>query len=85
MNDELGISAAAEFVQVHADPLTVGVGAEGNDPVENLEQQIDERQKQAEDSCNPNQLSEELTGLRSEEARSDEPEKRSCCVHRDRS
>jgi hypothetical protein len=38
VNDELGISAAAEFVEVHADTLAVGVDAEGNDPIENLKE-----------------------------------------------
>ena len=45
VDDELGICAAAELVEVHADALAVGIDAEWNEPVEHLEEQIDEGQE----------------------------------------
>ena len=83
MNDELGVGAAAEFVEVHADALAVRVDAEWDDAVEHAEKQIDERQEQAQDRSNPNELGNELTRLRSEEARGDESDKCARRVYRD--
>jgi hypothetical protein len=85
MNDELRIGAAAKFMQVHADALSVGVDAEGNDAVEDFEEQIDEREEQAQDGCDANQLRNELAWLRSEEACGDESNERAGGVHGDRS
>ena len=47
VDDELRISAAAQFVQVHADPLAVGVYAERKHSVEQPEEQVDQRQHDA--------------------------------------
>jgi hypothetical protein len=68
VNDELRIGAAAQFVQVHADALAVGVHAEGNDAVEQPEEQVDQRQHQAEQRGDADQLGHELAGLRREDA-----------------
>ena len=83
VNDELGISAAAEFVEVHADALSVDVDAEWDDAIEHFEEQIDERQEQAQDGCNANQLCDELAWLRREEACGDESNERAGGVDRD--
>ncbi len=69
MNNELGISSAAQLVQVHADALALGVHAEGNDAVEQREEQVDQRQHQAQQRGDADQLGEELTRLRCEKAR----------------
>ena len=49
-----------------------------------FEEQIEERQKQAQDGCDANHLSYELAGLRSQEACRDEPNKCTGGVHGDR-
>ncbi len=52
MNDEFRISAAAEFMQVHADAFSVGVHQKGSHPVEQREQQLDRWQQQAQQGGN---------------------------------
>ena len=72
MDDEFRVGAAAEFVQVHADALAVGVDAEGDDAVEQPEEQVDERQEKAEQRGDADELGDELACLRGEEARGEE-------------
>ena len=75
VNDKFRISPAAQFVEVHADALAVGVDAEGDYAVEEPEEQIDERQDQAKEGCNAYQLGDELACLTGEEARGNESPK----------
>src|SRR5208283_1517868 len=53
---KLRVGAAAQLVQVHADALAVWVDAEGRHAVEQPEEQIDERQHQAQQGGNTHQL-----------------------------
>src|SRR5580658_7778888 len=72
VDHELGLGAAAELVQIHADAFAIVVGAEGDYAVEGPEDQADEREHQAEQGGDANQLGNELAGLRSEGASGDE-------------
>src|ERR1035438_2046885 len=74
---EVGISAASQLVQVHADALAVRVHAEGMHTVEQPEKQVDQRQNKAEQSGDAHQLSHQLTGLIGEDADSEQSPKAS--------
>ena len=75
MDYEFGVGSAAQFVEVHADALAVGIDAEGDDAVEQPEEQIDEGQKEAEEGGDADELGDELAGLRREDSRGEESPK----------
>ena len=64
MNDEFGIGSAAKLVQVHADALAVRIDAERNEVIEKGKEEIDEREDDADEGCNADELRHELSRLR---------------------
>jgi len=68
VDDEFGISATAEFVQVHADAFAINVHAQRNDAVDDSEKQVQQRQNKAEKRGDADKLGDELTGLRGKKA-----------------
>jgi len=73
VDDEFGISAAAEFVKVHAESFAVGINAQWKHAIENLENQVDEGQEEPEQRGDADELREKLALLGREEAGSGEP------------
>ena len=56
VNHEIGVSASAQFVQVHADALAVRVHAEWSHAIQKPEQKIDQGKKYSEQSGDAYQL-----------------------------
>ena len=83
VNHKLRISPAAQFVQVHADALAVGVYPEGNHAVEQPEEQVDQRQHQAEQRGDAHQLGQQLPCLWGEDARGQQSPQPADSVNRD--
>jgi hypothetical protein len=81
MDDEFGVGAAAQFMQIHADALTVCVDTEGHKAIEGYQEQVGYGQDQAEQSCDANELGKELSFSWSEAACRDESPEAACRVH----
>lgn len=47
MDDKFRIGASAQFVEVHADALAVGFDAERDQPVQQREEQVNQRQEKS--------------------------------------
>lgn len=83
MNYKFRIGSTADFVQIHAHPLAIGVDAERNEAVEERKKEINQGKKEAEECGDANQLREKLTRLGREKASRDQPPKTRCAVDSD--
>ena len=72
MEYELGVSAAAQFMQIHADAFAVLIDAKGDEAIEDGEEQVNEGQDKAEEGCDADELGEELSWPGSKDAGGEE-------------
>ena len=66
MDDKFRIGSAAEFVKIHAEAFAIGVRTEGYPSIQQPEQQIEDRQDEAEECGDADKLGNELAALGSE-------------------
>jgi len=80
MNYEFRISAAAEFMEIHADAFAIGVDAQGQHAVEEPKEQIEQGQDEPKQSGDADQLRHQLAGARGKCASGEESPEATRCV-----